>query len=244
MAILLPRLVGQSRQFVAAGLAAVLVISVAVVFVLRTSARDQAVRNARDITLAEARTVLGRGLGQRVLEGDPAAMQDLDGKVREDVLNDRIVRVKVWNKSGTIVYSDEERLVGRTFPLAPDEEEALRTGRAHAELSSLAETENEFEQGFDQLLEVYVGLQTTSGEPLLFEAYLRYDPVAADQRKLLIAIAPALIGGLFLLYLVQLPLALSLSRRVRRALAERERLTAPRCRCRRSRARACCIGSP
>src|SRR3954453_23303471 len=94
-------------QFFAAGLAAVLIISVAVVLVLRTSARNQAVRNARDITLAEGRTILGGGLAQRVLDGDRAALRELDDKVQTEVLNDRIVRVKVWSEAGTILYSDE-----------------------------------------------------------------------------------------------------------------------------------------
>src|SRR5205814_387613 len=75
-----------------------------------------------------------------------------------------------------------------------------------------------------QLLEVYVPVRATDGRPLLFEAYLRSSAVSASGRRLWLAFAPALLGGLLLLQLVNLPLARSLAGRLRRAQGERETL--------------------
>src|SRR5438477_2287732 len=211
-------------QFVAGGLAAVLVISVAVVLVLRTYARGQAVRNARDIAIAQGRAAIVPFLVDGLLTGDEKALAALDGKVRARVLSDRVVRVKVWDSAGRIVYSDEPGLIGQSFPLRQEERAALATGLAHAELSDLSSAENLFERPYHKLLEVYVGLRTTGGSPVLFEAYLRYHPVAEEQSRLLGAIAPALVGGLLLLLLIQIPLAWSMSRRVQEGQRERERL--------------------
>ncbi len=50
-----------------------------------------------------------------------------------DVVRDPLVRVKVWTEDGTIVYSDEPRLIGSQYELGDDELEALgrrRRGRA------------------------------------------------------------------------------------------------------------------
>src|SRR5205807_6223033 len=65
---------------------------------------------------------------------------------------------------------------------------------------------------------------TTAGDPVLFEAYLVPRAVAARQHELFTALAPAFVGGLIVLFLLQLPLAWSLARRLERAREEREAL--------------------
>ena len=67
-------------------------------------------------------------------------------------------------------------------------------------------------------------MRTPAGRPLLFEAYQRFSSVAASARDIWLAFMPALIAALLVLYLVQLPLAASLARRLRRGSREREEL--------------------
>jgi signal transduction histidine kinase len=59
---------------------------------------------------------------------------------------------------------------------------------------------------------------------LLFEAYQRDSSIAASGRRLWLAFLPALLGGLLLLQLVNLPLARSMARRLRDGQAQREAL--------------------
>jgi signal transduction histidine kinase len=59
---------------------------------------------------------------------------------------------------------------------------------------------------------------------LLFQAYLRFESVAASARKLWTAFLPVLAVALVALALLQLPLGYRLARRVRESQRERERL--------------------
>ncbi|HKN94676.1 MAG TPA: ATP-binding protein, partial [Thermoleophilaceae bacterium] len=93
-----------------------------------------------------------------------------------------------------------------------------------AEVSDLSRPENKFERGQGKLIEVYTGISGPGGRKLMFEAYEKASSVTASSRNLWLTFAPALIGGLLLLQLFQLPLARSLVRRVRRAGEEREAL--------------------
>ena len=145
--------------------------------------------------------------------------------MQQYVLNDSLVRVKVWDADGRIVYSDESRLIGLTFPLGEEERDALaEQGRPDSEISDLGREENKFERPYGKLLEVYVGVKSTSGEPLLFEAYFRYEAVADAGQQQWKSYAPPALAALLLLQLVQIPFAWSLARRVERQQQDRQQL--------------------
>jgi signal transduction histidine kinase len=144
--------------------------------------------------------------------------------VRERVLRDPIVRVKIWTASGRIVYSDAPSLIGARYPLGAAQREALRTGGLDADVSDLAEPENRLERHYDKLLEVYMPIRASNGRPLLFEAYQRFSSISDSGRHLWLKFTPALIGALLLLVLLQLPLAWSMARRLRQGQEERETL--------------------
>src|SRR5207248_1880761 len=69
-----------------------------------------------------------------------------------------------------------------------------------------------------------VPVHTLGGKPVLFEIYQRFSSVAESGRRIWGTFAPVLIGGLLLLYLVQVPLAWSMARRLRQGQEEQERL--------------------
>jgi signal transduction histidine kinase len=93
-----------------------------------------------------------------------------------------------------------------------------------ADVSDATEPENVFERGLGKLLEVYLPIRTPSGQPLLFEAYYRYERVASKGSQLWRSFAPISLGALVMLELVQIPLAWSLARRLRQRMREREAL--------------------
>ena len=216
---------GAVAAFAATGLAAVLVIAVAVVWVARRDATATAVSDARDLTIREGKTAVEPVLSDGILTHDPAAIAAVDDVVRTRILSGRVVRVKVWAPDGTIVYSDASALIGRRFPLEEDETATLIGARpAVAQVSDLSRPENELEQPFKKLLEVYDSVHTHAGSPLLYEAYLRFSTVSKDGQRTLRSMLPALVIGLAVLFLVQIPLAWSLARRVERSRIEEQRL--------------------
>ena len=211
-------------QFVLAGLAAVVLISAGTIYVVRRNATTEAISNARDIAGIDGHAIAEPVLADGVLTGDAAALARLNTVVHERILGERVVRVKVWTPEGRIVYSDEPRLIGQTFDLGSGERAALRTGKIDADLSKLDEPENHFERPYKKLLEVYVPVHTMGGQKVLFETYLRYSSIADSGRHIWGSFAPVMVGGLLLLFLVQVPLAWSMARGLRQGQEERERL--------------------
>lgn len=163
-------------------------------------------------------------LTDAMVRGEPAAVAAFDQAVREEMLGASLIRVKVWDESGTIIYSDETRLVGERFGLRGDELGALHGSEARAEISDLTEPENRFEERGVELLEVYYPMRTPADVPVLFEAYYRYDGVAESAQRVWMRFAPLSLAALVLLEILQVPIALLLARRLRRAQEEREGL--------------------
>jgi two-component system NarL family sensor kinase len=103
-----------------------------------------------------------------------------------------------------------------------EERAALAADKVEAEVSDLSRPEYRFERGQRELLEVYLPIRGPDGQRLRFEAYQRFSSISASGRRLWLAFAPALLGGLLLLQLANLPLARSMVRRLRDARAQRE----------------------
>jgi signal transduction histidine kinase len=212
-------------RYVAAATGAVLLVSVLGVWLSRRAGEAEAIRDARDQTRIAAESSIEPALTPDLLRGDAAGLAELDRVVQERVLSDAsIVRVKLWDRSGRIVYSDEPRLIGARYPLDAHDLAEFDDARVQAEVTDLARPENRFEREFGRLLEVYMPVEAPGGERLRYEAYYRSSFVEARGDRIFRQFAPALLGGLVLLALIQLPLAWRLARRVRRSQEEREAL--------------------
>jgi signal transduction histidine kinase len=164
-------------------------------------------------------------LRDALLQGDARALSALDRVVQERVLSDpSIARVKIWDTSGRIVYSDEPRLIGARYAMSPHDLAEFAEQGVSAEISDLSKPENRFERGFGRLLEVYLAVQTPSGRTLRYETYYRSSFISSRASQIFREFAPVMLGALVLLALIQLPLAWWLARRVRQGQVEQERL--------------------
>lgn len=217
-------------QFVLSGIAALVVVAVGGATVLDRIGRAEAIRSAREVTRLVGGVVMERYLTDDLVHPDSPvhedALDNLDKMVRRRVLQDPVVRVKVWTADGRILYSDEPRLIGEVYPLDEDKREALASGDGYAEVSTLEGAENRFEHGYGKLLEVYLPARGSGKDqrPLLIETYQRYSSVAANGRRAWTAFGPVLLSALVLLELIQVPLARSLTARLRERQKEREGL--------------------
>jgi signal transduction histidine kinase len=209
--------------FLVAGLVVLSAVGVVLGLALRQTATAEAIREARTITELVATEVVGPFLRDEALVPGPSQVA-LDRAVRQGVLGERIVRVKIWDATGRIVYSDDASLIGMRFPLPSDELALLKTGGTSAEVSNLSAAENQDERQWGQLLQVYLGVRTPTGQRLMFETYQPYQAITDSSRRLWLASLPVLLGGLSLLYVVQAPLAYRMARRLKRSQDEREAL--------------------
>lgn len=211
-------------RFVAGSLLAVAVVAVGGYFALRSITVEEAERNTREQVQLEGALVEAAGLSDGVLSGQPAALARLEALVLGRVLDSSLMRVKIWSRSGRILYSDQRSLIGERYRLGEDERGLFRKGGADAELSDLSKPENRFERAEGELLEAYTTIRTPDGTPVLFEIYQRVGSIKASAARLLGALAPPLLAGLAVLLLFQVPLAWSMARRMQRGHRERERL--------------------
>ena len=135
-------------------------------------------------------------------------------------LSDQERRLKVWNRAGTVVYSDNPALIGRTFPIDDDLRSALQ-GVPSANITDGHDEENSGDNLPGPLIQVYVpivfrGNLSPSG---VFEIYLPYAPVQAaidaDSHQLYFVLAL----GLSLFYVSMFPIVALAERWRRRAEA-------------------------
>lgn len=219
-----PRVPSEVVRFVVAVMVVASIIGAGGFIVLSQESTAEAQRSAEEIARVQGLGVVQPVLKDELLQGDRAALVEIDGVVRSSVLDARTVRVKIWDSSGRIVYSDESRLIGQTFPLGSNELAALQSNQVDSDLSDLSRPENRFERPFGQLLEVYLPLQTPSGTRVLFETYQEFASVQAQQSRMMLEFGPVLVVGLLLLLVLEVPLAWSMARRLQMAGVEREAL--------------------
>ncbi len=211
-------------RFTVAGVLVMVGLAVAIALVARTRATEVATNQVSDITWVTAKGVVEPLLTDQAVAGDPAALAALDVAMHRYVLSGSLVRVKIWSADGRVVYSDAPVLIGQRFDLEDNERGALLEGGRDADVSDLSRPENNQETQFGRLLEVHVGVRSTSGTPMLYEAYFRYDAVAEASWDAWRTFAPLSIGALLILELVQVPFAFGLARRLQRREQQRERL--------------------
>lgn len=211
-------------EFALSGLAALIVVAVVGTLLLRERSTSEEIRDAAVLARVTAEGIIKPALQDGIVESEPAAVLALDNVVKEHVKKGDVVRVKLWTREGRIVYSDEPRLIKEEFTLGEDELAVFDTGEVEAELSDLSGDENRFERHEGKLLEVYLPVETDSGETLLFEMYVKFSSVVAGGRRTWRAVAPGFIAALALLALVQIPLAWSMARQLRDRQREREDL--------------------
>lgn len=212
-------------QFLATGFVTLVVVIIATSALSRSAADEEAVADARTLTWVLGTSVAQPAIPEGLVVGDAAAIDRFDRTALDRLLVGDVLRVKIWDADGTVLYSDRTELIGMTYPLGDDELEVIRDGGTDAELSDLDRPENRFEREIGRdLLEVYTRVRSPEGEPLLFEAYLGVDQVRESRAQILDRFLPITIGSLLALVALGTPLVMLLSRRLSRAARDRERL--------------------
>ncbi len=209
-----------------AGIAVILVVvTIGGSLAARRLAEREAVNDSAGIANVLAETVIQPALTDGLLAGDEAAQRQFDELIRARVLGEAVVRVKIWDPSGNVLYADQSELIGRTFPLEDKELEVLTEPRTVAAISDLDRAENSLDrQVGNKLVEVYRPVWTASGQEALFEIYTPYDLVSQRTSQLWRGFAGVTLSSLLLFVLLLAPLVLHLLSRAHRDQHQRERL--------------------
>lgn len=122
---------------------------------MEQNALSQATQNTAD----QVSTILNQKLYQADFKGtlDPARYEQIDSLIRQNVLNKHVVRVKIWNREGLLLYSDEKEQIGQSFTDNDELQEAL-DGKIVSAVSPEKEENKEEREQYGRLFEVYVPL--------------------------------------------------------------------------------------
>jgi signal transduction histidine kinase len=198
--------------FVVLGLAVLLVVAAVAVVLSEVIARRSALDEAAGTTSRFSRLTVAPLL-PGALAGVEADWESLDRLIEVRLRDGSLRSVVVWDREGTVVYSTDESLVG-TRPGTGEEFARALAGETVADVDDDPET-GQGAAGGRPLVEVYTPL-TAPGADLVLEAYYSYAGVEAQTRLLREQIVLVSVGGMLLLQLVQIPIAASMARRIRR----------------------------
>jgi len=162
---------------------------------------DSAIQRARSITAdfvqKQATAHLSQGLFQQ--EPSPAVSALFERFFREEIASPDILRIKVWAPGARVIYSDQPELIGESFP---DNEHFLRSMRGETAVSIKAPlaAENRFEKGYGQLMEVYVPISFSQGDPPVgsIEVYYILDRLNVEVAQFQQIVSLLLAGALIL----------------------------------------------
>lgn len=151
------------------------VIAIVFAWNLEHQLEQNALQQEADSAADQVALILSPNLSMADLSAplDSARYAQIDALIRKDILYEHIVRVKIWNKDGLLVYSDEKSLAGQYFPVSDELEKALG-GEIAMELSTLDKTENVGERDlYKRLLEVYVPIRLAGSSEIVgvYEIY-------------------------------------------------------------------------
>src|SRR6185503_2247413 len=187
-------------------------------------------REVAENTAGQASNILDKNLTvadlRDSLTGD--RYQQVDELIHSTLLSSNIVRIKIWNRNGLLVYADEPTIVGKSFPPSDELEEAL-AGHLTTEFSSLEEEENVAERGlYEQLFEIYVPLQLAGSDEILgvYEVYYDLSKLEPQLARVRFLVWGGMGTGFVLLYSVLFFLIRKASRDLIQRNAENQRLLA------------------
>jgi signal transduction histidine kinase len=117
----------------------------------------------------------------RLLNGNsplsPTDVEAFDRLLTETALGSDIVAFKLWAADGTVLYSPNGALIGRTFDTHPELERAF-AGDIVAELSDLSNPDNVYErQLWDSLIETYAPVRLEGSQQVVAVAEFYQNPV-------------------------------------------------------------------
>ena len=210
--------------FYGAAALALIVVAIGAVIASRSVAQSQALTESEGMTTRLADLVLGPLLLASMNGGDEehaALVSAIEHRMKDGYLRE----VVVWDAAGNVIWADDPAEIGKQLPPPPEVTEAI----THGTISSDFEDEPEAstippEEMDDGFVEVYVPLDMKGEPPLAFEAYYDYARVDDNANNLMAQLIPLVLIPLVALLIILVPIALSLSRRIRRNDAERAEL--------------------
>lgn len=209
-------------RFAVACLLALLVVALGSVLMSRRIAQEEAVRDATVSAESIAHSVVAPRLNTALRAGEPGAQARMTTLMHVGVREASVAHVRIWDRSGQVVWADEPGLVGKRFVLPRAVVALFGTSGSVAELPD--EPGPGGLRGEDELLEVYAGAVDADGRPFVLETSTTHARLARNTHVIFVELVPIGVAALLLFSLATLPFAVSLARHVDRGHRHRAEL--------------------
>src|SRR6266487_1714671 len=191
---------GLLGRFSVLSLVATVLLGMVVGATLRSQIKHRAIENAGQSASLVARFGIQPQLTKSDLTDglNKQEIAALDGILRAGYTTGSVKTIKIWNASGTVIYSNRHELIGDR----DNKDEGFRValgGKVDAEATG-AEEDSSHAQADGRLLESYVPLSLASNGYVdgVFELYMDYQPVADsirhDERRVFLVLAVSLLA--------------------------------------------------
>lgn len=192
------------QRFSILSLISLVLVSIALGWVITYILEQDTLLISKELTAKIVSEEVGKNFSiEEITTPTIGSYENFSKKINSLTLGPDILRLKVWNKDMVVVWSDDIRLVGKSFPDNEELKEALE-GKIASELSHLGKMEHEFERKYETLLELYVPLRSADGKiESVFEVYQNLDPLHTEiNRQQRIIWISTTIGFTFLYFML------------------------------------------
>ena len=171
---------------------------------LESSLEQDALSAVAENTAEQAKNILNDNLTATDLKASLQGERydEIDALIHNTLLSSNIVRIKIWNRNGLLIYSDDSSIMGKTFPITQEMIEAF-SGEMATETSNLEAAENIDERGlYDQLFEIYVPLQLANSSEVqgVYEVYYDLSKLQPRLLRIRYTVATGVSAAFLLLY--------------------------------------------
>lgn len=208
--------------FVLVPLLVLVAVAATTIYLSERIARANALSQAEQVTDRFARLLLAPLL-EDALTDQPDRWTELERIVTHRLSDGSIRSLIVWATDGEILYSSDGESTGERYEPSADLL-AAADGQVVSDVDTAPESSYTGPTA-EPLVEVYVPLDL-EGERVVVEAYFSDDSIQEQAERLRWQMIPLAVGALVVLQLLQLPIAMSLTRRARRQETERAELMA------------------
>lgn len=206
-------------RFAIPGVIGMVLLALASLAVSVAVAREQSVTDARTTAEILARTVVEPRIDEGLQTGKPARMAELDAAFSASISGSDVKSIRLWNEDGVVIYSNDPRLIGETFPLP-----AEIAGGPVQGMADTGRPENRYLDPESSWVQVSLPLTGGDGSRYLFEISKLQDSLQQEARSVWIAFAPILAGSMVLLGALLVVLGIRMARRISAELRTREEL--------------------
>ena len=141
-------------------------------------------------------------LTDQINHTDPIENMEYFEHFYDSMKTSEIIRIKIFNTNGTIIYSDEDRLIGQTFKDNSDLNDALKDSIEVEINRHLNKKENIYErENFSGLMEIYVPIKDDFNQiRAVVELYQVLDDIDRSIYNMQLTVAIIIFLGLGVLY--------------------------------------------